>query len=92
MNDLCNLRLQFVDKLLGIVFLVLYVAQLLFPDTCQFAALQQFLANQVDQFDACRCGNQTFTLSLDIVAFEEGLDDGGSARRAPDAVFLHGGS
>ena len=86
------LSLQFLDKLSGIVFLMLDVAQLLFPDTCQFTALQQFLVDEVDELDARWGGDEALAVALDIVALEEGLDDAGTRGWAPDAVFLHSGA
>ena len=68
---------------------MLDVAQFLFPDARQFTAFQQFLADEVDEFDACWCGYQALTFALDIMALEEGLDDACPRGRTPDAVFLH---
>ena len=70
MDDVGHLLLQFVDKLLGIVFLVFDVAKLLLPDTRQLTALQQFLADQVDELDASGGGDETFLVAFDIVALE----------------------
>ena len=78
MYDVCHLLFQLVDKLLGIVLLMLNVAELLLPDACEFTTLQQLFANQVDEFYACRCRHQALSLSLDIVALEECLDDRGA--------------
>ena len=72
---LCDLRLQFLDKLCRIIFLVLYVTQFLLPYTREFATLQQFLAYEVNQFDTRGCGDKVFPLALDIMALEECLDD-----------------
>ena len=66
------------------------VAQFLLPDTRQFTALQQFLVDEVDEFDACRGGDEAFAVALDIVALEECLDDACTRGWTPDAVFLHG--
>ena len=90
MHDIRHLLLQFVDKLLRVVFLRFNIAQLLLPDTRQLAAFQQVLANQVNQFDTCRRGYQTLALTTDIVALEQRLDDPRTTRRTSDAVFLHG--
>ena len=46
--------------------------------------------DEVDEFDACRGGDEALAVALDIVAFEECLDDACTRGRAPDAVFLHG--
>ena len=78
MDDISHLLFQLVDKLLGIVFLMLDIAQLLLPDTSQFTALQELLTDEVDEFDACGCGDEAFALALDIVALEKGLDDRGA--------------
>ena len=47
-HNLGYLLLQFVDKLCGIVLLMLDVAQLFLPDTRQLATLQQLFMNGVD--------------------------------------------
>ena len=47
-HNLGYLLLQFVDKLCGVVLLMLDVAQLLLPDTRQLATLHQFFMNGVD--------------------------------------------
>ena len=75
---LSDLLLQFVDELLRVVFLCLDVAQFLLPDARQFGTLEQFLADEVYQFDACRCGYEALALLADIMALEQRLDDGGS--------------
>ena len=69
-HDFRHLGLQLVDKLFGVVFLVLNVAQLLFPDTRQLAAFQQFFTNQVDEFDTSRRGDESLAVALDVMAFE----------------------
>ena len=70
--------LQLVDELSGIVFLMLYVAQFLLPDTRELTALEEFLADEIDELDARRRGYQTFALPADIVALEKCLDDAGT--------------
>ena len=52
-----NLLLQFVDEEAWVILLVFDVAQFLFPNTCQLAALEQFFLDHVYQFDASRCGH-----------------------------------
>ena len=78
-NDVGYLGLEFFDELLGIVCLVLNVAQLLLPDARQLAALEQFLVYEVYEFNACRGGHQTFLVALDIMALKKSLDDAGAA-------------
>ena len=92
MYDLRHLCLQFIDKLFGIVFLVFDVTKFLFPDTSQLTTLQQFLPNQVDEFNSCGGGDETFAVAFDIVTFEKGLDDASTTRRTADTVLLHGGT
>ena len=77
-HNLVDLFLQSVDEVGRVVGLVLYVAQLLLPDTCQLAAFQQFLVDGVDEFDTRRCGNEVFSLSPYVVSLEEGFDDAGT--------------
>ena len=77
-HNLVDLFLQSVDEVGRVVGLVLYVAQLLLPDTCQLAAFQQFLIDGVDEFDTRRCGNEVFSLSPYVVSLEEGFDDAGT--------------
>ena len=78
MDYLAHLGLEFFDELLGVVLLMLDVAQLLLPDACELTTLQELLPDQVDEFDARGGGNQALALALDVVALEEGLDDGGA--------------
>ena len=54
------------------------VAQFLLPDTCQLTTLQQFLADEVDKFNARGGGDEAFLVAFDIVALEEGLNDAGT--------------
>ena len=61
--DFRYLGLQFLDELLGIVCLMFDVAQFLLPDTRQFTAFQQFLMDEVDEFDACRGGDEALPIS-----------------------------
>lgn len=63
-HNLVDLFLQSVDEVGRVVGLVLYVAQLFLPDTCQLAAFQQFLVDGVDEFDTRRCGNEVFRCRL----------------------------
>ena len=70
MYDGGDLLLQLVDELLGIVLLGFDVAQLLFPDTRELTALEQFLADEVYEFDARGGGHKTLALTLDVVALE----------------------
>ena len=67
---------------------MLDVAELLLPDTGQFATLQQFLMDGVNEFDACRGCHQILALATDVVALEEGLDDAGTGGRSADSVLL----
>lgn len=60
-----NLLLQFADKLSRVVSLVLDVAQFLLPYSRQLTALEQFLLDEVDEFDACSRSHEVF-LSLRI--------------------------
>ena len=89
LDDIGDLLFQLVDKLCGIVLLVLDVTQFLFPDTCQLTALQQLLADEVDELDARRGGDESFAFAFDIAALEECLDDARSARWSSDTVLLH---
>ena len=67
---------------------MLDVAELLLPDTGQFATLQQFLMDGVNEFDACRGCHQILALATDVVALEEGLDDAGTGGWSADSVLL----
>jgi hypothetical protein len=73
-HNFCDLLFQFVDKLLRIILLVLNIAQFLFPDTCELTTFEQFLANQVYEFDSRGSSNQSFALALDVVALEKRLE------------------
>ena len=55
-HNLRNLLLELIDKLRCIVFLMLDVAQLFLPNTCQLTAFEQFFTNDPNQFDARRSG------------------------------------
>ena len=68
---------------------MLNVAELLLPDTRQLGTFQEFFMDEVYQFHACRCGNETFALRADVVALEERLDDSSTGGGATDAVLLH---
>lgn len=59
-----DLFFQFVDKLSGVIFLVLNVAQFLLPYTREFAALEQFFLDGVNEFYARRSGNNVFLSRL----------------------------
>lgn len=59
-----DLLFQFVDKLSGVIFLVLNVAQFLLPYTREFAALEQFFLDGVNEFYARRSGNNVFLSRL----------------------------
>ena len=63
---------------------MLDVSELLFPDTRQLTALQEFLVDGVDELDTRWSCHQILALAADVVAFEEGFDnangnDGGNA-------------
>ena len=47
-----DLQFQFVDELQRVVFVGLYVTQLLLPDASQLGALQQFFVDEVYEFNA----------------------------------------
>ena len=70
-----DLLLQLIDKLLWVVFLRLDVTQLLLPDTRQLSTLQEFLTNQIYQFDTRRRGQQVLAFLADIMALKQRLDD-----------------
>ena len=89
LDDIGDLLFQLVDKLCGIVLLVLDVTQFLFPDTCQLTALEQFLADEVDEFDARRGGDESFAFAFDIAALEECLDDTWSTSRSGWGCAVH---
>ena len=89
-DNVGHLLLQFGNELGWVVGFVLYVAQLLLPDTCQFTTLEQFLVNEVDEFNAGRGCHESLAFALDVVALEQGFDDAGTAGWATDAVLLHG--
>ena len=91
-DNLRDLGFQLFYELLCVVLLVLDVAEFLLPDARQFAAFQEFLADEVDEFYARRCGDKALAVAAYVVALEERLDDTGAARRAADAVLLHGGA
>ena len=57
---------------------MLDVSELLFPDTRQLTALQEFLVDGVDELDTCRGCHQVLALAADVVALEEGFDDAGT--------------
>lgn len=59
-----DLFFQFVDKLSGVIFLVFNVAQFLLPYTREFAALEQFFLDGVNEFYARRSGNYVFLSRL----------------------------
>lgn len=59
-----DLLFQFVDKLSGVIFLVFNVAQFLLPYTREFAALEQFFLDGVNEFYARRSGNNVFLSRL----------------------------
>ena len=63
------------DKVGSVILSVLNVSQFLLPYTGQLTALEQFLLDEVDEFDACGSGYEVFSLALDISSFEESLDD-----------------
>ena len=68
-----NLLLQFVDESAGIILLVLYVAQLLLPQSCKLRRFQQFLVYYVNQGGAGGGCHYALALTLDVVAFEQSL-------------------
>ena len=57
---------------------MLYVAQLLLPDTRQLTTLKQLLAYKVYQFNTRWRGYQSFALALYVVALKQSLDDAGT--------------
>ena len=71
---------------------MLYVAQLLLPDTRELAAGEQPLVYHVYQLYAGGRGYEVLALAAYVVALEERLDDAGSRRRASDAVLLERGA
>ncbi len=73
-----DLLFQTVDELGWVVGFVLDVSELFLPDTRQLTALQEFLMDGVDEFDACWSCHQVLALAADVVALEEGLDDAGT--------------
>ena len=88
MYDGGNLLLQFADKLSRVVSLVLYVAQFLLPYSRQLTALEQFLLDEVDEFDACSRSHEVFSLPSDIVPLEQRLYDACPRRWSADAVLF----
>ena len=78
LHNLRHLHLQLVNKLVGIILLVLNVAQLLFPDARQLRTLQQLFVDEVNQFYTRRSSHQVLALLADVVTLEQGLDDGGA--------------
>ena len=77
-DNLTDLSFQFFNKLSSVISLMLDIAQLLFPDAGEFATLQQFFLDGVDQFDACGGGQQVLPFPTDIAALEKGLDNAGA--------------
>ena len=69
---------------------MLDVAQVFFPDARQLGTFQHFLVDDVNEVDACLGGLQALAVAYDVVALEEGFDDGGSCGGTSDAVFLQG--
>ena len=70
-DNLGDLGFQLFYELLCVVLLVLDVAELLLPDARQFAAFQEFLADEVDEFYARRCGDEALAVAAYVVALEE---------------------
>ena len=89
-DDFVYLLFQFFHKLCRIIFLMFYIAQFLLPDAREFATLEQFFTDGVDEFDTRRRGNEVLAFALDVVAFEEGLDDACPGRWPSDAILLEG--
>lgn len=71
MHNFCHLGLEFLYKLLSIVFLMFDVAEFLFPDSSKFTALQEFLTDEVDELDACWGSDEALAVTLDIVPLEK---------------------
>ena len=69
---------QFVDERLRLVLSPFDLAELAFPYSRKFCGFEQFLMDGGNQFAAGVGGIETFALAADVVAFEEGLDDGGT--------------
>ena len=70
-----DLILEFVDKLGSVVVFALDVAELLLPDTRQFATGEELFADGLDKLDSRGRRHEVFALASDVVAFEECLDD-----------------
>ena len=88
-HDLGDLILEFVDKLGSVVVFALDVAELLLPDTRQFATGEELFAYGLDKLDSRGRRHEVFALASDVVAFEECLDDACARGRSSDAVLLH---
>ena len=81
--------LQLVNKLRGLEIATLYTAQLVFPYACKLGTFKQILVNNANEVYACLCRQYVFSLTAQIVPLEKGFDNGGTGRRASDAVFFH---
>ena len=66
---------QFVNEDLGIVCSLFYFSQLLFPNSCQFRTFQQFLMNDANELNSCRCRDNPLSFPFYISPFEKGFNN-----------------
>lgn len=74
-----NLRhhlLQLIQELPCLVSVLLYLTEFLLPDASQLGALQQVLVDEANKLNARRSGFKALANFPDVVALEQGLDDG----------------
>lgn len=90
LDQLADHLLEFVDELVGIVFMGLYFAQAFFPLAGELGGFEEVVLDGGDEVDAGIGGDEALAFLADIVALEEGLDDGGAGGGTADAVLFEG--
>ena len=88
LHQLPNHLFQFINKLLCVIFAALNFAQFLLPLPGQLGALEQVVAYEADELNACVGGYERLALFSNIVALKQGFDDGGAGGGASDAVLF----
>ena len=78
LHNLCYLLFQSVDEELWRIFVMLYVAELLLPNTSEFTTGEELFVDGVDELYARGSSHEVLAFPTEVVALEQRLNDAGT--------------
>ena len=90
LHQLADHLFEFVDELVGVVLVGLDLAQAFLPLAGEFGRFEELVLDGGNEVEAGVGGDEGLAFFGDVVALEEGFDDGGAGGGAADAVFFEG--